>query len=218
MAWTWRDEIVEVLRELGGAAALPDIYARIEKRGRKNLVEASVRQTIEDHSSDSQSWRAKPIDLFRSDEGMGRGVWALREMLTAPTPDAPDTDAPAKVLTEVYRTLRHTQMARKIKLLYGNRCQVCGHAIPVADGSYSEAHHIHPLGEDGPDVAENILVLCPNHHVMFDFGTIAIDPTSLIVVSVGGSDPNDGARITSHASHTVGRQFLSYHLKRRYQG
>ena len=33
-----------------------------------------------------------------------------------------------------------------------------------------------PLGSphDGPDTKQNIICLCPNHHVMFDKGTFAI--------------------------------------------
>lgn len=44
---------------------------------------------------------------------------------------------------------------------------------------YSEVHHIQPLGNEhnGIDSKSNMLVLCPNHHKMFDLGVLAIDPT-----------------------------------------
>lgn len=37
---------------------------------------------------------------------------------------------------------------------------------------YAEAAHIRALGSphNGPDVIENVLCLCPNHHVLFDNG------------------------------------------------
>jgi len=41
---------------------------------------------------------------------------------------------------------------------------------------YAEVHHLKPLGQDGPDTDANMLVLCPNHHVLFDYGVIAINP------------------------------------------
>ena len=43
-------------------------------------------------------------------------------------------------------------------------------------GEYmSEVHHIRPLGKhDGADIIENMIVVCPNHHAMFDRGAITI--------------------------------------------
>ena len=51
------------------------------------------------------------------------------------------------------------------------KCQVCGERIECADGSfYAEVHHIRPLGGNHGvnDIRENMLVLCPTHHAMFD--------------------------------------------------
>lgn len=216
MVWTWRDEIVEVLSQLGGVAPLSDICRLIEKRGRKPLIEHSVRQCIEDHSSDSQSWRKKPVDLFYSVDGLGGGVWGLRQGPEASIPDAPDT-APSKVETTVYRVLRDTALARNLKRLHANRCQICNTRVLINGAWYSEAHHLHPLGLDGPDVAANIIVLCPNHHVSFDFGSIAVDPMTFQLVSIGKHDPKEGAKIRLHPSHPLGAQYLDYHLKTRYK-
>lgn len=43
------------------------------------------------------------------------------------------------------------------------------------------AHHIKPLGgeHNGPDVRENILCVCPNHHALLDYGAIKLDPMLL---------------------------------------
>ena len=49
----------------------------------------------------------------------------------------------------------------------------------MVDRLYAEVHHIMPRNKhNGPDVRENMLVLCPNHHVEFDFGVLCIDPKS----------------------------------------
>lgn len=75
----WVDDIVAVLRNLGGSAPLSDIYDEVRSRrkvaGRSITREyqATIRRTLEDHSSDSANHRAE--DLFRLLE---RGVWALR--------------------------------------------------------------------------------------------------------------------------------------------
>ena len=79
---------------------------------------------------------------------------------------------PARVKVEVYRILRDTRLALKVKQLHRYRCQVCGSCIVLSDGSlYAEAHHIRPLGKphNGPDSLSNLVCLCPNHHVEMDY-------------------------------------------------
>ncbi len=99
------------------------------------------------------------------------------------TPKAIDYPSPAsKIKTEVYRTLRDTALARKIKMLHGFECQICGHALDLGNGErYAESHHIKPLREPycGPDIEENILCVCPNDHALLDYGAIEIKRKSL---------------------------------------
>ena len=64
-----------------------------------------------------------------------------------------------------------------MKSEYYNYCQICKTRIPLGKNSYySEAHHIRPLGSNhkGPDIKENLVVLCPNHHAEFDYGVLRI--------------------------------------------
>ncbi len=95
-----------------------------------------------------------------------------------PIDNAEDTPAPS-VKTTIYRTLRETDLVKKLKLIHGNHCQICGSAILVGDNTYSEGHHIQPLGRRGPDSPGNILILCPNHHVQCDYGGIPLTLTEL---------------------------------------
>lgn len=75
----WVDDIQAVLRELGGRASLQRIYREVSSRrssaGRSvpRTIEAVIRRTLEDHSSDSANFRGK--DIFAL---VGRGEWALR--------------------------------------------------------------------------------------------------------------------------------------------
>ena len=81
---TWRDDVREGLHRLGGRANLNQIYKEVESLRRAAgrpippSFEASVRRTLEDHSSDSDMYKGGP-DLFCMPEGKGKGVWALRE-------------------------------------------------------------------------------------------------------------------------------------------
>ncbi|MFY9957233.1 hypothetical protein [Bradyrhizobium sp.] len=80
---TWRDDLRTALEQLGGQAPLHRIYDQVElirkKAGRSvpRTIEAVVRRTLEDHSSDSANFRA--ADLFFMPEGKGAGMWALRK-------------------------------------------------------------------------------------------------------------------------------------------
>lgn len=47
----------------------------------------------------------------------------------------------------------------------------------------TEVHHIQPLGKhNGPDIKENMIVLCPNDHIMFDRGAITLDLDNMRVI------------------------------------
>ncbi len=104
------------------------------------------------------------------------------------------------------RIVRDPKQARRVKALYGQRCQMCGTKLECPAGPYSEAAHIRPLGtpHNGPDAEDNILCLCPNHHVLFDNGAISIaEDLSL----TGG----EGGVLTVHKHHHINPDHLAYH-------
>jgi predicted restriction endonuclease len=102
-----------------------------------------------------------------------------------PTRKAADIDEPvetARVRQEVYRILRDTARAREIKAAHQYRCQICNNRLTLSDGShYAEAHHVQPLGRphNGPDIGENIICVCPNCHVLLDYGSKKLDRAQL---------------------------------------
>jgi hypothetical protein len=105
---------------------------------------------------------------------------------------------PSRIETTIYRILRDTAMALKVKHLHNYKCQICGHTILLpGGGSYAEAHHIMPLGKkhNGPDVIGNILCVCPNHHAELDYGV------SKITISA----------LTCSKGHVVDSQYINYH-------
>ncbi|MDZ4656055.1 MAG: HNH endonuclease [Bythopirellula sp.] len=111
--------------------------------------------------------------------------------------------APERVATTTYRILRDTDLARQIKVLHEYKCQICGHTILLADGSfYAEAHHIRPLGapHNGPDTPGNIICVCPNHHAELDYGVIPLSASHL-------GDSTDFA---------IKEEFLNYHNQKIY--
>jgi hypothetical protein len=192
----WWQSVEDALKNLNGSARLETIYEEV-RRVRANSgdtlppsLEAVVRKELEYNSSDSSNWH-QARNLFYSVDGIGNGHWGLRSMLVPP-PIASDIEEPTddtgtkRGEVTTYRIIRDTEMARKIKVLHGNQCQICGHGIKLPSGLlYVEAHHVIPLGQphSGPDVASNIIVVCPNHHAMLDFGCMRIDRTALKAVA-----------------------------------
>ena len=77
MKKTLKEMIIEVMKDKGGIATLEEIYQGVF-RMRGSVIESSIRNIIETHSSDSDAYIEKNEDLFYSVEGKGKGVWGLR--------------------------------------------------------------------------------------------------------------------------------------------
>jgi hypothetical protein len=115
---------------------------------------------------------------------------------------------PEKFETTRYLIMRDTPMSQELKTAYHNKCQICGTAIYLPDKKiYSEVHHIRPLGGDhrGVDHTQNMLVLCPNHHVMFDYGVPRF--VSSKAVRIGKSVH------TLNGQHFIDPNNIKYHNK-----
>jgi predicted restriction endonuclease len=57
-------------------------------------------------------------------------------------------------------------------------------------------------------VEGNILVVCPNHHVMFDRGALIVDPSSFIVSHVSNAIPP--RRLLLQSWHKLNPRYLDY--------
>lgn len=71
--------------------------------------------------------------------------------------------------------VRDRRAVRRLKELYGSRCQVTGEAntFLMRNGRlYSEVHHLIPLGQGGADSLYNMVVLSPVIHRMFHFARV----------------------------------------------
>ena len=96
------------------------------------------------------------------------------------------------------RIIRDTALIQRLKTIHNGQCQRCNLRLNLPDGSaYSEGHHLQPLGKPhcGPDVPENVLILCPNCHALLDLAAVQIDIKELRL----------------HPKHSVDQQFIIYH-------
>jgi hypothetical protein len=118
---------------------------------------------------------------------------------------------PRRTELSISHIIRSSALIEYVKSLYDFNCQVCRKSVEVPDGRYAEGAHIQPLGwpHHGPDDLSNVLCLCPNHHVQFDYGQFSIaDDFSLLDLEGSlGVDPR----------HKLSRKRLQYHRQRVYR-
>lgn len=126
---------------------------------------------------------------------------------------------PGRVVVTSQRIIRDTKIVRELKEKYDNRCQICGEKIVLSNGKgYSEGHHIQPLGYEhqGPDIKSNIIIVCPNHHVEFDYGIIAIDPSTYLIKHASKTNIFNNKKL-AYERDNLDNDYLKYHYKNIYK-
>lgn len=139
---------------------------------------------------------------------IAQSVYAVDSLINEPSGEYKVT---ARKSSTVNRIVRNPQKAKRVKSWHNHQCQVCGIAIETSAGLYAEAAHIKPLGKphNGPDIEENLLCLCPNHHVMFDNGGFAIND-NLELIGING-------KLRVVKKHRVNAEFIKYHREHYYK-
>lgn len=110
-----------------------------------------------------------------------------------------DIEIPPRKNQIINRIIRSSAKSRHIKALCRNECQICGNTLKLkGKKTYAEAHHLQPLGKDhnGPDIIENMICVCPNHHAQLDLFAIEIDENLL-----------------KKTEHKIGTTYINYHNK-----
>ena len=112
----------------------------------------------------------------------------------------------------VNRIKRDVSLAENIKEIYEYKCQICNVYLKTPSGGIAIGAHIKGLGKphNGPDVIENMICLCPNHHTQFDYYGFYIEPESFEIKGLNGFE---GKKITLNKKHKIENRFLKYHKK-----
>ncbi|WP_420491589.1 HNH endonuclease [Neobacillus drentensis] len=109
----------------------------------------------------------------------------------------------------IQRLVRDTKISQTLKSSY-NQCQLCRIRLRKPSGEYiTEAHHIRPYNKQhlGDDNIRNLIVLCPNCHVLFDNLFFAIDPNTYKVHNIEDSETRD---LFFVSGHQLGQEYLLY--------
>jgi HNH endonuclease len=120
---------------------------------------------------------------------------------------------------EISQQVRDRKLASELKAAYENRCMFCGELLAVSaspEQHYSEAAHIKPLGapHNGPDTLPNLLVLCPNHHLQFDYGILRLQlrDGEYVIMSKQPEDPLHSRTVEFVEHHELDYDFVRYHF------
>jgi hypothetical protein len=163
----------------------PNFYPRGFIRVNRDLAPTAVERTLRDLRT-TTAVLDEAISMLRLDDPAAAAIAADRlgdvlsdraaitEAILTRTSSEPPREQ--KVLQR--RLERNPNLAAGIKALYQGRCQRCGFTFQKPDGTqYAEAAHLRPISlrEADLDVKDNILILCPNHHKMLDFGAMSVE-------------------------------------------
>jgi len=126
---------------------------------------------------------------------------------------------PKNTVSQVIRKVRDTEKSMALKKMYDFKCQICQKRIQISpDKYYAEGHHIKPLSKNGSDTFNNIIVLCPNHHVEFERGIISIDPINKkTLLHIYENIEVHGKELFILDGHKLKKENLVFHFENNYK-
>lgn len=106
-----------------------------------------------------------PIQEFQEE---GNALKELGEPVAEGILDGRDETAGMLIRTKKCKIRKLSRaIADDLKAAYGYRCQICGQYIGKPYGSHIiHAHHIHYFVDSLNNNANNIMIVCPNHHAI----------------------------------------------------
>ncbi len=166
----WLKDLLEIILNINKAIfTLDDLYFYIPKLQYLHPDNLHIKEKIRQQL---QILRDKNIINF-----LGSGKYELNNFYTLNNLNENNSHQyPKQILMIVNRLIRDTKLIVEVKRMYDFSCQICGQSIKTPKGNYVEGCHIRPLGgiHHGSDTIDNILSLCPNHHILLDTGAITI--------------------------------------------
>ncbi|MBI3768219.1 MAG: HNH endonuclease [Deltaproteobacteria bacterium] len=102
-------------------------------------------------------------------------------------------------LREQRTFVRDRALALEAKRRAQFRCEVCGDSLGDTEAArrYVQAHHVEPLSVFGPDVQQNLVVLCPSCHAKMHAGVMTLERSA------------DGVRVVRREEATAGSREAS---------
>lgn len=169
---------------------------------------------IGQYASDGYDWEPLPDKYGDDREAIQFTLRPIEEIAIDSDVVLPEGNHnPKRTDVATSRIQRDGELVRDMKRLYDDTCQLCGDTRQQGDGvGYSYVHHIKPLAPEhgGPDIPENVIVLCPNHHDDFDNGMLTINPESFEITHAYEHSLS-GSEVTTKRGHEIDPQYIAYH-------
>ena len=101
--------------------------------------------------------------------------------------------------------IRNPAIPERLKEIYNYTCQICNIRLEVNGNPYAIGAHIKGLGSphNGPDSQDNMIILCPNDHYLFDAFGFSINDDFTLIGKEGSLNLN--------TSHHINLDYIKYH-------
>jgi hypothetical protein len=216
--WVGQEELYKLMGEPQGKidALAQTLAPQYLLAGALNRFTATSAPTIATLPPAPAAQPAAPAQPVASPAPPRRAPRQLPAQLSAELLD--DAGSNASVTRKIVQSTtlqRDRSLATKARLAYKHECLFCGNRLEIGEGLYySEAAHIKPLGSphNGPDKAGNLIVLCPNHHLQFDYGVLRLtaEATGYVISSKIKGDPLNGKVVKT--KHTLDDDCVRWHF------
>jgi hypothetical protein len=175
---TWREATIEALTRIS-------LRHNTNFLTRSQIIDEELERISQEVSTAGQTpaqTLSRTLQELRGDgyiEFDGHGGYTLLSSTVVPKSSdiIPEYQPPDRATSTIHRIIRDTDIVFNLKRLYLYHCQICTTRLELASGYYCEAHHLKPLGtpHNGPDTKGNLIIVCPNHHVLLDYRSLTID-------------------------------------------
>jgi predicted restriction endonuclease len=105
------------------------------------------------------------------------------------------------------------RIADEVKRAHNHECQVCGVALQTPAGfRFADSFYLKSLARPhrGPDIAGNILCVCPTHRVQLELGAITIDDNLDVIDEITGERFE---QLEVNSKHRIDVDCLRYHRR-----
>lgn len=164
--WHRRDKRLDEAIRTAMKQNLPIRVLVIEGQRRDIDHDGGKASSINFRKLDSVSWAVTEYNQDTGECTLTRGMLMAQVIDQFKLAELDPHQSPEKKIISASAFVRDAKV-RELALQRSNgKCEWCLEpGFKMANGGiYLESHHIIPLSEGGTDLADNIIVLCPNHH------------------------------------------------------
>ena len=118
-----------------------------------------------------------------------------------------ESQKPQRRIITTNSPVRNPSIPEALKEMHNYTCQICGIRLEANGNPYAIGAHIKGLGtpHNGPDSQDNMIILCPNDHYLFDAFGFSINDDFTLIGKEGSLDLN--------ISHNINLDYIRYHRK-----